>query len=146
MTAFTEKELQFIKSQRLARLATVSSKMQPDVAAVGYHYDGKYFWVTGFAMTKTMKYWNAKANPRVALIIDDLISLKPFVARGLKIHGLATIESSAEMDKMFKQRLSESGRAELYKTAGKQIRVLPELKWAWGIEGEGQFSARVRIT
>ncbi|HEX9196809.1 MAG TPA: pyridoxamine 5'-phosphate oxidase family protein [Candidatus Bathyarchaeia archaeon] len=34
-----------MKSQRLARIATVSNKGQPDVVPVGFEFDGQYFWV-----------------------------------------------------------------------------------------------------
>lgn len=147
MTGFTEKELEFIKSQRLARLATISKSGIPDVAAVGYYFDGRYFWIGhpgGIRMTKTMKYWNVKANPQVALIIDELISYnQTWKARGIKIHGTATIESSAEMDKIFQDALKRPNLD--YKMPGRQIRIDPELKWAWQVEGEGESSAKVRV-
>ncbi len=37
---FSDKEIQYIKSQRLARIATVSAQVQPDVAPVGFDFDG----------------------------------------------------------------------------------------------------------
>ena len=39
---FSEKEVAYIKSQRLARIATVSKKQQPDVAPVSFEFDGTY--------------------------------------------------------------------------------------------------------
>ena len=50
---FTEKEIEYIKSQRLARIATSSfsssnvESSQPDVAPVGFDFDGEYFYVGG---------------------------------------------------------------------------------------------------
>ena len=58
---FSQKEIEYIKSQRLARIATAapsvaSSKekvqgedtsIQPDVVPVGFDFDGHYFYVDG---------------------------------------------------------------------------------------------------
>ena len=38
---FSERELAYLRSQRLARIATVSRRSQPDVAPVGYAFDGE---------------------------------------------------------------------------------------------------------
>jgi pyridoxamine 5'-phosphate oxidase family protein len=50
---FSEKELSYLKSQRLARIATVSNTQQPDVAAVGFEFDGEHFYIGGLQQTKT---------------------------------------------------------------------------------------------
>jgi pyridoxamine 5'-phosphate oxidase family protein len=45
---FSQTEIQYLKSQRIARIATVSvssedtKSMQPDVVPVGYDFDGEY--------------------------------------------------------------------------------------------------------
>ena len=45
---FSQTEIQYLKSQRIARIATVSvssediKSMQPDVMPVGYDFDGEY--------------------------------------------------------------------------------------------------------
>ena len=53
---FSEKEMQYLKSQRVARIATasVSSEkdkngfvIQPDIAPVGFDFDGEYLYVGG---------------------------------------------------------------------------------------------------
>ena len=111
---FTEKEIAYIQSQPLARLATVSPSLQPDVAPVGYRFDGEKFIVTGFDITRTFKYKNVKAgNDLVSLVIDDLASISPWMARGLKIHGKAEITEL-------------NGRASLI--------ILPRRSWSWGID------------
>ena len=45
--AFTEDEVAYLKSQPLARLATVDADGQPDVVPVGFEFDGTYFYVGG---------------------------------------------------------------------------------------------------
>src|SRR5487761_1535484 len=42
---FSKPEVDYMKSQRLARIATVNKKGQPDVVPVGFEFDGTYFWV-----------------------------------------------------------------------------------------------------
>ena len=111
---FTEKEIAYINSQHLARLATVSSSGQTDVAPVGFRFDGKTFFITGFDITKTFKYKNVKAgNDKVSLVIDDLASVQPWVARGVKIHGTAEI-------------VEGNGRASLI--------IHPKRLWSWGVD------------
>ena len=114
---FTEKEFTYIQNQPRARLATVSKAFQPDVAPVGFRFDGENFLITGFDITRTFKYKNVKAgNELVSLVIDDLASTQPWVARGIKIHGWAEITES-------------EGRASLI--------ITPQRSWSWGIEEAG---------
>ncbi|HEV8486678.1 MAG TPA: PPOX class F420-dependent oxidoreductase [Blastocatellia bacterium] len=114
---FSEKEITYLKSQRLARIATVSIDGQPDVAPVGFSFDGERFFVGGLDIKLTLKYKNVKSNPRVALVIDDLQSVDPWTPRGIKIHGKARIV----------ERHGHLGAAEY-------IEVTPERYWSWGID------------
>ena len=114
---FTEKEISYLQSQPLARLATVSTTFQPDVAPVGFRFDGDKFLITGFDITRTFKYKNVNAgNVLVSLVIDDLASVQPWVARGIKIHGTAEITET-------------NGRASLI--------IIPQRSWSWGVEEAG---------
>jgi pyridoxamine 5'-phosphate oxidase family protein len=111
---FAEKELAYIKSLRLARIATVSSDGQPDVAVARFEFDGEFFYVGGRTAEKTLKYKNVLAgNTRVALVIDDLAPGDPPTARGIKIHGTAVALSSEER------------RA--------YLKITPVTHWSWGI-------------
>ena len=111
---FTEKEIAYLQSQPLARLATVSAYLQPDVAPVGFRFDGGKFFITGFDITRTLKYKNVLAgNVLVSLVVDDLVSTSPWMARGIKIHGKAEITES-------------NGRTSLL--------IIPQRSWSWGVE------------
>lgn len=115
---FSEKEIAYIKSQRLARIATVSRKQQPDVAPVSFEFDGEFFYIGGRNNPATMKYRNvARGNTRVALVFDDWESLTPWKPRSLKIHGTADIV----------RRVGQLGD-------GEYLRVTPLVKWSMGIE------------
>lgn len=115
---FSEKEIAYLKSQRLARIATVSNKLQPDVAPVGFEFDGVYFYIGGLQQTRTNKYKNVVGgNTKVALVVDDVESTDPWMPRGIKIHG------EAEMI----ERQGQLGSAPF-------LKVKPERVWSWGIE------------
>jgi pyridoxamine 5'-phosphate oxidase family protein len=114
---FSEKEIAYLKTQRLARIATVSKELQPDVAPVGFDFDGTYFYVGGLNLAKTLKYKNIQNNPKVSLAIDDLESTNPWTPRGIKIHGVADLATRQG-----------------YAGAAMYIRIKPKEKWSWGIE------------
>ncbi len=54
----SEKEVEYIKSQHLARISIVSPEdLQPDVSPVGFDFDGEYFYIGGinfFSLTSTI--------------------------------------------------------------------------------------------
>ena len=113
---FTEKEIDYLQNQPLARIATVSTTMQPDAAPVSFRFDGQRFFITGFDVTRTFKYKNVLAgNHQVALVVDDLASTDPWVPRGIKVHGTA----------------------EIVEMKGRPVLVIrPQRHWSWGIESE----------
>lgn len=75
---FSEKEVDYVKSQRLARIVTANRTGDPDVAPVGFDFEGEYFYVSGHILTRTHKFRNIFENPKVSFVIDDLRSLKPW--------------------------------------------------------------------
>ena len=140
---FSEKEIEYLKSQRLARIATtsVSSKeeengsIQPDVVPVGFDFDGEYFYVGGMNIVKSKKYKNVLKNNKVAIVIDDLKSVDPWDPRGMKIYGIADIVTR------------QGGYMESTGHSNPQyIRISPKKKWSWGIEEpvfvEGRFNVK----
>src|SRR5262245_34389743 len=82
---FSEKEIAYLHSQRLARIATVSSDGKPDVAPVGFTFKSGRFLVGGMDLKRTLKYTNAKATGHAAIVVDDLHSADP-QPRGIKVH------------------------------------------------------------
>jgi pyridoxamine 5'-phosphate oxidase family protein len=88
--SFTAEERDYLASQPLARLATVAVDGQPDVVPVSYEFDGTRFWVggPGASVLATRKFRNVLAGQRqVALVMDDMVSFDPFIARGIRIYG-----------------------------------------------------------
>jgi pyridoxamine 5'-phosphate oxidase family protein len=128
--AFNEEEKAYLSSQRLARLATVSADGQPDVAPVGFEFDGTDFYIAGLDLPSTRKYHNVVGgNHKVALVIDDLVSTAPFVPRFVRVYGMASVV----------QRDGGSGAREY-------LRVRPTVSWSWNLQGRprngGQFRPR----
>ena len=76
---FSQKEKEYLKSQRLARIATATSipeerSVQPDVVPVGFDFDGEYLNVGGMNLLKSTKFRNVLKNNKVAIVVDDLRS------------------------------------------------------------------------
>jgi pyridoxamine 5'-phosphate oxidase family protein len=129
---FSEKELGYLKSQRLARISTVSPEdLQPDVSPVGFEFDGEYFYVGGIDLPKTRKYKNVLKNKKVALVIDDLETINPWAPRAVRIYGTADIvtRKGGYMDRAHSSSSSSSSLPPSY------IRIRPLKKWSWGVEG-----------
>jgi len=93
MGAFTEAEIEYLRSQPLMRFATASPEGKPDVAPVIFELDGDDIVTAGFDITHTARYRNIQRNPRATLVVDDLATTDPWSPRGIKIIGSATIET-----------------------------------------------------
>jgi pyridoxamine 5'-phosphate oxidase family protein len=121
--SFTEEEIAYLRSQPLARLATLDEHGQPDVVPLAFEFDGEGFWVggVGAAVLNTRKFRNVRAgHTRVALVVDDLVSLQPFVARAIRIYGHAG------------QPVEREGMV----GPGIFMRVTPTVSWSWNMAGE----------
>ncbi|MEU3623454.1 pyridoxamine 5'-phosphate oxidase [Amycolatopsis coloradensis] len=121
---FTDEEIAYLRSQPLARFATLSADgEQPDVVPLSFEFDGTHFWVGGVgeAVLATRKFRNIQAGQRkVALVIDDMVSFDPFIARGVRIYGEAA-------DPV--ERVGIVG-------PGGYARVTPTVSWSWNMAGE----------
>lgn len=97
MSAFTDDEIAYLKSQRLGRLATVGPDGQPHVVPVGFRYNPEEDSIEigghgGFSKRK--KYRDIVHNPRVAFVVNDVPSFNPWTARGLEIRGQADVSAT----------------------------------------------------
>ncbi len=85
---FTDDEIGYAKSQPVARFASVPGTGQPDVTPV--MFDGCHFYIGGHKPTRTRRPRNVRAgNEKVALVIDDLLSLAPWTLRFLRVYSTA---------------------------------------------------------
>jgi len=125
---FTQKEIEYLKSQRLARIATAASTQQegsaqPDVVPVGFDFDGEYLNVGGMNLLKSTKFRNVLKNNKIAIVVDDLKSIDPWDPRGVRIYGTADIVTRQE-EVIWKTDQPDP----------QYIRVNPKKRWSWGVE------------
>lgn len=118
---FSEAETNYLKTQRLARIATASPRGTPEVSPVAFEFDGKYFWIGSHSQDiflRTRRYKNITGgNGRVSIVVDDLASVTPWRPRGIKVSGFAEL---MEHDGIFGN--------------GKYFRITPKVTVSWGIE------------
>ena len=120
---FSDEEIAYLRSQPLARLATVNEDGQPDVVPVAFELDGSHLWVGGVGaeVVHTRKFRNISAGrTKVSLVVDDLVSMEPFIARALRVYGNA--EPPIE-------RVGMVG-------PGLYSRISPTVSWSWNLAGE----------
>src|SRR6266536_681101 len=90
--SFTHEEIVYMRAQPIGRFSTVAADGQPDVVPLSFEFDGDVFWVggSGGSVLDTRKVRNIQAgHHKVALVIDDVLSLNPFIARGIRVYGEA---------------------------------------------------------
>ncbi|QLH04030.1 pyridoxamine 5'-phosphate oxidase [Nitrosopumilus oxyclinae] len=63
-----KKRDEFLKEQKILRLATIGKNKTPHIAPVWYRYSGKKFYIG--TNTKTQKAQNVKKNQRVSCCVD----------------------------------------------------------------------------
>ena len=111
---FSEKEAEYLAEQRLGRIATASPDLEPHVVPVGFEFDGSYIYFGGWSLGRTLKFRNIMRNNKVAFVVDDLVSMRPWRVRGIEIRGIA------------EKVECEEGRV--------CVRITPTRKVSWGLE------------
>jgi pyridoxamine 5'-phosphate oxidase family protein len=120
MSVFSGKELDYLADRRLGRLATIDADGLPHVVPLGWTYNPALdtIDVGGRDLARTKKFRNVQANPKVALVIDDV--LPPWRPRCVMVRGQA--EALAEATSADGQRL------------GPIIRIHPSQVISWGLD------------
>ena len=125
MSAFTPDEIAYLQSQRLGRIATVNAQGQPHVVPVTFRFNAAEDAIEigghgGFARRK--KYRDVQQNPRVAFVIDDIVSFQPWSVRGIEIRGEVEI-------------LPTGGQSIVPNFDPEMFRLRPKRIISWGIGG-----------
>ncbi|HET8524058.1 MAG TPA: PPOX class F420-dependent oxidoreductase [Thermomicrobiales bacterium] len=135
MDIFTEEETAFLSQPQLGRLATADLSRQPHVVPVSYHFDpeSETIAIGGHHFANSKKARDVHANPRVAIVVDDLRSRNPWRPRGIEIRGTAEyVESGGDV------------RGPGFDAAW--LRITPHRIISWGFGPDGQTSSRRSIT
>ncbi|OON82809.1 PPOX class F420-dependent oxidoreductase [Streptomyces tsukubensis] len=128
--SLTSEERAYIRSQSLARLATIGPN-GPQVRPVGFVLnDDDTLDIGGPKLRESQKYRNARAHAEVALVIDDMAPADDPIAagwgRGVEIRGraeLLTLDAPPMAPDFFSNDV---------------IRVHPSRVISWHIAPEGQ--------
>lgn len=125
MSLFTEAELAYLGKSRLGRLATVGRDGTPHIAPViswSVHGDSgnEVIHVTGYDFAESKKFRDVSRTARAAIVIDDMVSTKPWHPRGIEIRG----------------------RAEAVEDSEPHIRLYPERIVGWGFDDSSEPNAR----
>jgi pyridoxamine 5'-phosphate oxidase family protein len=108
----SEREAVFLCRSGLGRVATVSHDGQPHVVPVVYEFDGQFIYFSGRNLSRSLKFRHLARNEKVALVVDDVVSVSPWRVRGVEIRGTAEL-------------LTERGRP--------FVRITPLTSASWGL-------------
>ena len=97
MSPFTDKEIEYLRGQRLGRMATTGSHGAPHIVPVGFRLDpgAETIQIGGRGMSKSKKWRDLQVNPKIAFVVDDLASIDPWTPRGIVIRGSAELHHEA---------------------------------------------------
>jgi PPOX class F420-dependent enzyme/OxyR family protein len=128
MSAFTPTEIEYLTSQGLARLATVGPDGQPHVVPVTFTFnaDQDAIDVGGVDFGATKKWRDARRNPRVTFLLDDVLR-NPRRARAIEVRGRA--EALATGGSKINPRFPNF--------AEEFLRIRPTRIVSWGLEEPG---------
>jgi len=120
MSVFSKNELDYLSDRRLGRLATIDADGLPHVTPLGWNYNPALdtIDVGGRDLARTKKFRNVRANPKVALAIDDV--LPPWRPRCVMVRGEA-------------EALEEATSAD-GEQLGPIIRIHPTQVISWGLD------------
>lgn len=94
MSAFTDKELDYLAGQKLGRIATVGPDGQPHVVPTSFRHNPEHdaIDVGGMRMSQTKKLRDVRRTGRASIVVDDV--LPPWQPRMLEIRGSAEVVDS----------------------------------------------------
>jgi pyridoxamine 5'-phosphate oxidase family protein len=94
--SFSDAEAEYLAENFIGRVATASPSGQPHVVPVSYRFDGSTITFGGWNLAKSLKYRNMMSNDKVAFVVDDIVSAKPWNVRGIEIRGRAELVPSRD--------------------------------------------------
>jgi pyridoxamine 5'-phosphate oxidase family protein len=123
MNRFTAKEIEYLQSQRLGRMATVNEKGDLHVVPVVFRYNPEHDTIDigGLNIVASRKYREALRHGRIAFVVDDV--LPPWKPRFVEVRGTV-------------QAFSEGGKAIVENFAPDILRLTPTSIVSLGINDD----------
>ncbi|MGW5264706.1 PPOX class F420-dependent oxidoreductase [Microbispora sp. NPDC004025] len=120
---FTQAELDYLATQRIGRLATVSPDGQVQNNPTNFFLDADTGTIVigGGALGTTKKFRNVQQGSTVAFVVDDVATIDPWTPRGIEIRGTAVALTDHEPPLPFLSR--------------EIIRITPTKIVTWGLGG-----------
>jgi pyridoxamine 5'-phosphate oxidase family protein len=130
---FSVAELDYLGTQRLGRLATLTPDGTLQNSPVGFEVDQEngVIDIRGRNLGSSRKFRNIAANGQVAFVVDDIASFDPWVVRCFEVRGTA-------------EALTGQPSPNPY-MSGEVIRVHPRRIISWGLGADGRQSSRRTI-
>lgn len=130
---FTDAEIEYLRSQRLGRLATLAPDGTLQNSPVGFEVDAEagVIDIRGRDLGNSKKFRNVAANGQVAFVVDDIASVNPWVVRCFELRGTA-------------EALTGQPAPNSY-LSPEVIRIHPRRIISWGLGADGQQSSRRNI-
>jgi PPOX class probable F420-dependent enzyme len=75
-----EQQESFLAERRNATIASINKNGTPQLTPVIYYWDGSTFYIS--VTKETVKYKNIKRDPRVSLVVDDVLDHHCVIAEG----------------------------------------------------------------
>lgn len=120
---FTQAELDYLATQHIGRLATVSPDGQVQNNPTNFFVDAGAGTIVigGHAMGSSKKFRNVQQGSTVAFVVDDLATVDPWAPRGIEIRGTAVALTDHEPPLPYLSR--------------EIIRITPAKIVSWGLDG-----------
>ena len=130
-----KKRDEFLKDQKILRLATIGKNKTPHIAPVWYRYSGKKFYIG--TNTKTKKAQNVKKNQKVSCCVDVGINAPNIY--GVLVQGNANLITDNSKVKIIAKKilsryfktLENKSAKELLEDTDCIIEIVPEKFTVW---------------
>jgi pyridoxamine 5'-phosphate oxidase family protein len=130
MSAFTPAEIEYLRGQRRGYLATVGPNGQPHIVPLTFRFnqDEDAIDIGGIGFGDSKKWRDARRNPRVTFLTEDVVAGPPRQAHAIEVRGEAELHETG----------GEAINPRFPNFAPQFIRLRPRRIVSWGLEeGEG---------
>jgi pyridoxamine 5'-phosphate oxidase family protein len=128
VSVFTPGEIEYLRSQRRAVVATVGRDGQPHIVPLTFTFNAEEdaIDVGGVDFGGSKKWRDAQQNPKVTVLVEDVIVGPPRQARAIEVRGTAELHETG----------GDSINPRFPNFAPEFFRVRPTRIVSWGLEEE----------